>query len=138
MTCPASFSCDGSAVFVAVATGVFGPGEADVDRGRAVVEPGTVAQIGAAAVVAIGIPNDLPRLVQFVGIAVFVAVVTGVFGPGEADVDRGRAVVEPGTLAQIGAAAVVAIGVPADLPRLVQLAGIAVFVAVVAGVFAAR
>ena len=100
------------------------PGEADVDRGRAVVEPGALAQIGAAAVVATGVSDDLPRLVQLVmELAVFVAVVAGVFAAREADVDRGRAVVEPGAVAQIGAAAVVAIGVPDDLPRLVQLAG---------------
>ena len=97
------------------------PGEADVDRGRAVVEPGAFAQIVLPPLIAMESPRTCPASFSCRGIAGFVAVVTGVFAAGEADLDRGRAVVEPGTVAQIGAAAVVAIGIPDDLPRLVQL-----------------
>ena len=109
----------GQATFVAVISSVFGASEADVESRRTVVKPGAVSSFGAAAVVAIGISDELPRAIQGMCLAFFVAIVAGVFGAHEADVERGCAVVEPGALAQIGAAAVVAIGIPDDLPSAI-------------------
>src|SRR5687767_6883007 len=113
---------------------MFGPSEADVDCRSAVVQPDTVAQIGAAAIVARGAPRDLPPLVQLVGTVGIVAVVSSVIRTGEADIDRRNTVVEPGNTAHTSVP-VKALGEPRDLPRLAQFIGVAVFVAVVVGVF---
>lgn len=81
-----------------------------------------------------GVPDDSTRLDQVVGIAVFVAIITGVFGPSEADCDRGRTVKELGRIAQLGVAAVVAKGVPENLTCLAHFIGIAFIVTVVTSV----
>ena len=117
---------------------MFGADQADVDRIRAVVEPGADAPFVAKFVVARGGPEDEPRLVQLQGLAGFVAVATGVFGPGEADVDRGRTVVEPHAAAQIVVATVIATGYSEDLPCCVQMNGLTELGAVAGGVLAAR
>src|SRR5438046_2247761 len=101
---------------------MFAAPQSDVDRCRAVVEPGTLTQIRAAAVEASRIPFDLPGLVNPTKrFAIFVAVVPSMLRPSESNGERRRAVVEPGAGTQ-SSTAVETFGAPDDLPRLAQSA----------------
>src|SRR5437773_319148 len=100
-----------------------GVGQADVERRRAVVEPGGFTQEGRPAI-ALGKSDRLPRSIEGGGVAVFVSAAPRVCGVGQADIERRRAVVEPGALAQDGRTAK-ALGNSDRLTRSIESDGVA-------------